>query len=80
MKDVSNLRLYESDTVYVAVDWVPVLLLIEALSSYLEKHHGTILRQVNKVNQKGSQMGIHLFEMRKDQVTENPIGSYIYMY
>ena len=79
VRDISNLRLYESDKVYVAVHWVPVPFPVDALSSYLEKHHGAISRHVNKVDQKGFQMGIHMFEMRKDQITENPIGSYIYV-
>ena len=34
---------------------------------------------MTKVDQKGFQMGIHMFEMRKDQITENPIGSYTYV-
>ena len=59
--------------------WVPVPFPIDALSSYLEKHHGAISRHVTKVDQKGFQMGIHMFEMRKDQITENPMGSYIYI-
>ena len=35
VRDISNLRLYESDKVYVAVHWVPLPFPIDALSSYL---------------------------------------------
>ena len=49
------------------VHWVPVPFPIDALSAYLEQYRGNIVRHVNNIDQKGFQMGVHLFEMRKDQ-------------
>ena len=78
-RNISNLRLYEYDKVFVALHWVPVPFPIDALSAYLEQYHGNIVRHVNKIDQKGFQMGLHLFKMRKDQLTSNPTGSYIHV-
>ena len=78
-KRISNLRLFESDKVTVAVHWVPIPFPIDTLKQYLETRHGSVLRHVSKVDKMGLEMGIHHFEMRKDDLNENPIESYIYI-
>ena len=44
---------------------------------YLKTRHGSVLRHVSKVNKMGFEMGVHHFEIRKFDLTKNPIGSYI---
>ena len=71
-KKISNLRFLESDKVTVAVRWVPILFPIDTLQQYLETRYGCVLRHVGKVGKMG-------FKMRKDDLNENPIGSYVYI-
>ena len=73
-KRISNLRLFESDKITAAVHWVPILFPIDTLKQYLETRHGSVLRLVSKVDKMGFEMEFHHFKMRKDDLSENPIG------
>ena len=52
---------------------------IDTLKQYLETRHGSVLRHESKVDKMGFEIGVHQFEMRKDDLNENPIESYIYI-
>ena len=49
------------------------------LKQYVETGHGSVLRHVSKFDEKGFQIRVHHFEMRKDDLNENPFRSYIYI-
>ena len=74
-KWISNLRLLESDKITVTVYWVTISFAIDTPKQYLETRSGSVLRNVTKVDK----MGAHHFGMRKDDLKENRIGSYIYI-
>ena len=38
-----------------------------------------MLRHLSKVDKMGLEMGVHHFEMRRDDLNKNSIGSYIYI-
>ena len=78
-KRISNIRLFESDKITVAAHWVPTPFPIDTLKQYLETRHGSVLQHVSKVDKMGLEMGVHHFEMRKDDLNENFLGSYIYI-
>ena len=78
-KSISNLRLFESDKVTVAVHWVSIPFPIDTLKQYLETRHGSVFGHVSEVDKMVFEMGVHHFEMRKDDLNENPIGRYIYI-
>ena len=78
-KRISNLRLFEFDKVTVAVHWVPIPFKIDTLKQYLETRHGSALRLVSKVDKMVFEIRVLNFEMRKDDLNENSIGSYLYV-
>ena len=76
---ISNLRLFESDKITVAIHWVPVPFPIDRLKNYLETKHGSVSKYFAKLDKMGFATGVHYFEMRQDEINDNPIGSYIYI-
>jgi len=47
------------------------------LKTYLETRHGSVLKHTTKVDKMGFEMGVHLFQMRKDELNDNPNDSFI---
>ena len=76
---ISNLRLFESDKITVAIHWVLVPFPIDRLKNYLETKHGSVSKYFAKLDKMGFATGVHYFEMRQDELNDNPIGSYIYI-
>ena len=76
-KQVKNVRLYESDKVYVSVRWVPFPFPVEDLKSYLTINHGEINRVIDRHDDNGLFTGVYVFQMNKIQISENPLPSYI---
>ena len=47
------------------------------LTEYLESNCEKVSKHISKHDQKGFEMGIHIFEMKKDDLDTRPIPSYI---
>ena len=77
--NISNLQLFESDKITVAIHWVPVPFSIDRLKNYLETKHGSVSKHFAKLDKMGFATGVHYFEMRQDELNDNPIGCYIYI-
>ena len=74
---ISNLLLFESDKITVAIHWVPVPFPIVRLKNYLETKHGSVSKHYAKRDKMSFSTGVHHFEMRQDELNDNPIGSHI---
>ena len=76
---VYNVRLYESEDVYVLLGWIPIPLPNDIIKKSIEEVFGKVIKIPEKRHKNDLQSGIRLISMSKNDAETNPLPSYIYI-
>ena len=82
LKDIEfiyNLVLYEAVNINILLGWVPIRMPNEAIKQELEANFGALLKITDKKHSDGLRSGMRIVTMKKFDLQNNPILSYIHV-
>ena len=82
LKDIEfiyNLVLYEAVNINILLGWVPIPMPNEAIKQELEANFGAVLKITDKKHSDGLRSGMRIVTMKKSDLQNNPIPSYIHV-